>query len=144
MSACVLCQWVRIYWHRGSNIMITPSGRFIRGLDHSSDWTMMRIYRITMRHTLHVPNQSEAGKSIARACYYHIQILVTLGKMVAHYFRWQATLRQCSLTWSPKQNDGISRVHNSTAQLVTCTREQEHITPVLNSLHWLPPICWLH
>ena len=32
----------------------------------------------------------------------------------------------------------IQRIQNSTARLVTRTKRQEHITPVLRRLHWLP------
>ena len=34
----------------------------------------------------------------------------------------------------------LQRVQDSTAWLVTRTRKREHITPVLNSLRWLPVI----
>ena len=32
----------------------------------------------------------------------------------------------------------LQRVQNSAAGLVTRTRKRQHITPVLNSMHWLP------
>jgi len=34
----------------------------------------------------------------------------------------------------------LQKVQNSSARLVTHTHKREHITPVLNSLHWLPVI----
>jgi hypothetical protein len=34
----------------------------------------------------------------------------------------------------------LQKVQNSSARLVTRTHKREHITPVLNSLHWLPVI----
>jgi hypothetical protein len=34
----------------------------------------------------------------------------------------------------------LQRVQNSAARLITGTRRNEHITPVLKALHWLP---WL-
>ena len=35
----------------------------------------------------------------------------------------------------------LQKVQNSSARLVTRTHKTEHITPVLNSPHWLPVIC---
>jgi hypothetical protein len=32
----------------------------------------------------------------------------------------------------------LQRVQNSAARLVTCTRPRDHITPILQNLHWLP------
>ena len=32
----------------------------------------------------------------------------------------------------------LQRVQNSLARIVTSTRKYDHITPVLNRLHWLP------
>ena len=50
-------------------------------------------------------------------------------------------LRQRSPVWSSKHTDDtLQKVHNSSARLVTRTHKREHITPVLNSLHWLPII----
>ena len=34
----------------------------------------------------------------------------------------------------------LQRVQNCAARLLTRTRKRQHITPVLNSLHWLPVI----
>ena len=33
LCACMFCQWVRRYWLRAYDIVITPSGRFTRGLN---------------------------------------------------------------------------------------------------------------
>jgi len=32
----------------------------------------------------------------------------------------------------------LQRVHNALARAVTCTRNRDHITPILADLHWLP------
>jgi len=32
----------------------------------------------------------------------------------------------------------LQRIQNSLARIVTSTRKHDHITPVLNQLHWLP------
>ena len=34
----------------------------------------------------------------------------------------------------------LQRIQNSAARLVTRTRKRDHVTPILNSLHWLPVI----
>ena len=39
---------------------------------------------------------------------------------------------------SKRNIDKLQRVQNSLARAVPCTGVSEHITPVLNELHWLP------
>ena len=34
----------------------------------------------------------------------------------------------------------LQHVQNTAARLVTKSRKHEHITPILNSLHWLPVV----
>ena len=34
------------------------------------------------------------------------------------------------------------RIQNSLARIVTSTKKHDHITPVLNQLHWLPVCQW--
>jgi len=33
---------------------------------------------------------------------------------------------------------GLQRIQNSAARIVTNTRKYDHITPILQKLHWLP------
>ena len=40
-----------------------------------------------------------------------------------------------------KQLRRLQSIQNSAARLITRTRKHEHITPVLQSLHWLPIRC---
>lgn len=38
--------------------------------------------------------------------------------------------------------DNLQRIHNSTARIISRTPSTQHITPVINQLHWLPaPLC---
>ena len=42
------------------------------------------------------------------------------------------------LLGSPLVSDKLQRVQNSAARLVTRAKKNDHITPILQRLHWLP------
>ena len=41
------------------------------------------------------------------------------------------------------QLNGLQKIQNAAACIVTRTKSQQHITPVLWSLHWLPVTKWI-
>lgn len=44
----------------------------------------------------------------------------------------------CSMGFPPSHYASLQIVQNSVAQILTCTKMYEHITPLLEKLHWLP------
>jgi len=90
------------------------------------------------------------GNGISKACCYqirnigHIRRYITLDayKTLEHALitsrRYYSNALLCGLP-SPLMTR-LQKVQNSSARLVTRTHKREHITPVLNSLHWLPVI----
>ena len=88
--------------------------------------------------------------AISKACYYqirnigHIMWYITLDvcKTLTHALI-TSRLDYCNALLyglSSTLMTRLQKVQNSSARLVTRTHKREHITPVLNSLHWLPVI----
>jgi hypothetical protein len=82
--------------------------------------------------------------AISKACYYQIRNIGRIRRYItldARPDNISARLRQRSPVWSSiTLMTRLQKVQNSSARLVTRTHKREHITPVLNSLHWLPVI----
>jgi len=88
--------------------------------------------------------------SISKVCYYqirnigHIRRYITLDacKTLAHALITSRLDYSNALLYGLPSTlmTRLQKVQNSSARLVTRTHKREHITPVLNSLHWLPVI----
>ena len=88
--------------------------------------------------------------AISKACYYQIRNIgqirryITLDacKTLAHALITSRLDYGNALLYGLPSTlmTRLQKVHNSSARLVTRTHKREHITPVLNSLHWLPVI----
>ena len=88
--------------------------------------------------------------AISKACYYqirnigHIRRYITLDacKTLAHALITSRLDYGNALLYGLPSTlmTRLQKVQNSSARLVTRTHKREHITPVLNSLHWLPVI----
>jgi len=86
--------------------------------------------------------------AISKACYYqirnisHTRLYITLDACttLAHALITYRLDYGNALLYSlqSKLMTRLQKVQNSSARLVTRTHKREHITPVLNSLHWLP------
>jgi exonuclease III len=88
--------------------------------------------------------------AISRVCYYQIRNISQIRK----YITMDAckTLAHALVTSRLDYGNALlyglpstlltrlQRIQNSAARLVTRTRKRDHVTPVLNSLHWLPVI----
>ncbi len=93
-------------------------------------------------------SMEDNAKAVCRACYFHIHNIGKIRYLIdAETTKLLIqTLILCRLDYcnallygSPlKLISRLQRVMNSAARLVTRTRRSEHITPILQSLHWLP------
>ena len=86
--------------------------------------------------------------ALSSACYFHLRNIGAIRKSLTtaatekliHAFI-SSKLDFCNslLVNLPQQLIGkLQRVQNSAARIVSCTPRQEHITPILQQLHWLP------
>ena len=88
--------------------------------------------------------------AIAKACYYqirnigHVRRYITLDacKTLAHALITSRLDYGNALLYGLPSTlmTRLQKVQNSSGRLVTHTHKREHITPVLNSLYWLPVI----
>jgi hypothetical protein len=88
--------------------------------------------------------------AISKVCYYHIRNIGSIRRYISRDAC--KTLAHALITSRLDYGNALlyglpgtliarlQRVQNSAARLVTRTRKRQHITPVLNSLHWLPVI----
>ena len=87
-------------------------------------------------------------KAICKKSYFHLRNLSKIRrylskdaqhKIVHAFISSNLDCNNALLYGLPKyQTDKLQRIQNSSARLVTRTKKQDHITPVLKSLHWLP------
>jgi len=85
--------------------------------------------------------------SVVRNCYYQLRILGKLRPMLTRELANEIALATvmsridyCNSTfWGlpATQLNRLQKVQNIAARIVTRTKQREHITPVLDSLHWL-------
>jgi len=95
-------------------------------------------------------NMERQINAISKACYYqirnigHIKRYITLDACItlAHALITSRLDYGNALLYGLPRTlmTRLQKVQNSSARLVTRTHKREHITPVLNSLHWLPVI----
>ena len=86
--------------------------------------------------------------NICKCSFYHLRNIAQISKFISsrhcetliHAFI-TSRIDHCNSLLSGRNQTQIKRlqhVQNSAARLLTGTRKQEHITPVLKELHWLP------
>jgi len=93
-------------------------------------------------------NMFEHVTSVCRAAYYHLQNIHRLKEFmtqetlvtVLHAFVTSRIDYCNSLLYgiSDYNINHLQRIQNSAARIVTNTRKYDHITPILQKLHWLP------
>ena len=109
------------------------------------------LYNSVRNLGLYVDSQltlSEHVNFLAKSCYFHIR---TLGRLRPQLDQKTANTVAVSLIisrldycnsclWGISKNDRqkLQRVQNTAARIVTRSKKTDHITPVLNNLHWLP------
>ncbi|KAK2148909.1 hypothetical protein LSH36_475g01030 [Paralvinella palmiformis] len=95
-------------------------------------------------------NMHEHVTSVCRAAYYHLKnihrlkVFLTQESLltVVHVFV-TSRIDYCNSLLYVISDYNINRLHliqNSAARIVTNTRKYDHITPILQKLHWLPVI----
>ena len=75
--------------------------------------------------------------SACRAAYYHIKIHCLSAFLTKETL---VTVVHAFVTYGKSiyNINRLQRIQNSAARIVTNTRKYDHITPILQKLHWLP------
>ena len=86
--------------------------------------------------------------TVVRACFFHLRRLKSIRRilgadvtsgLVSTFVTTRIDYCNSILAALPQSSiDPLQRVQNAAARLITGTGTREHITPVLQSLHWLP------
>ena len=86
--------------------------------------------------------------TVVRACFFHLRRLKSIHRilgadvtsgLVSAFVTTRMDYCNSILAALPQSSiDPLQRVRNAAARLITGTGTREHITPVLQSLHWLP------
>ncbi len=87
-------------------------------------------------------------KAVTKSAYYHLKNIARircfvssqdLEKLVHAFITGRVDYCNGLLTGLPRRPlDSLQLIQNAAARILTRSRESEHITPVLRSLHWLP------
>ena len=93
-------------------------------------------------------NMEAHVKSLCRSCMFHLRNISNIRRLLSHKIAEQlihafvtSRLDYCNSLLSGLPSSTIchlQRVQNIAARILTRTRKYDHITPILQHLHWLP------